>query len=50
MTEPEIKLFLSVDIYGSTNLKNTSSYSSILAFCKENKEIIKQLLEEKKLV
>lgn len=49
MTEPEIKLFLSVDIYGSTNLKNTSSYSSILAFCKENKEIIKQLLEEKKI-
>lgn len=49
MTEPEIKLFLSVDIYGSTNLKNTSSYSSILSFCKENKEIIKQLLEEKKI-
>lgn len=49
MTEPEIKLFLSVDIYGSTNLKNASSYSSILAFCKENKEIVKQLQEKKKL-
>ncbi len=43
--ESKVRLFLSVDICGSTNLKNTSSYSSILAFCKESKDVVNNVIK-----
>lgn len=39
MTKSEIKLFLSVDIFGSTKLKNSHNYSSIKTKCSEEAEI-----------
>lgn len=36
MIESQIKLFLSVDIVGSTKLKNTNNYFQIQKFCEEH--------------
>lgn len=46
MDEPFIKLFLSVDISGSTKLKNTNNYFQIQKFCEEYVKIEKNLNEE----
>lgn len=43
MDEPCIKLFLSVDIAGSTKLKNTNNYYQIQQFCEEHVTIEKIL-------
>lgn len=43
MTEPQIKLFLSVDIAGSTQLKNSNSYFHIQQFCEENLRILNSM-------
>ena len=39
MTKSEIKLFLSVDIYGSTKLKNSHNYLNIKKKCSEQAEV-----------
>ena len=43
MTDPQIKLFLSVDIAGSTQLKNSNSYYRIQQFCDETLKIVNEL-------
>ena len=39
MTDSQVKLFLSVDIAGSTQLKNTNNYFQIQRFCENYKRI-----------
>lgn len=39
----QIKLFLSVDIYGSTKLKNSNNYYRIQKFCQEYLETLKKI-------
>ena len=39
MTDSQVKLFLSVDIAGSTQLKNTNNYFQIQRFCENYKHI-----------
>ena len=50
MDESCIKLFLSVDIAGSTKLKNTNNYFQIQKFCEEHLRIEDALREQQKEV
>lgn len=45
MDEPYIKLFLSVDIAGSTKLKNVNNYYQIQDFCEEYTSIEKKFID-----
>lgn len=51
MDKQQIKLFLSVDIYGSTKLKNSNNYYRIQNYCQEFLETLNKInSEEKKTV
>lgn len=46
MTNQQIKLFLSVDIYGSTKLKNSNNYYQIQNYCQEFLETLNKINQE----
>ncbi|MCQ2587643.1 MAG: hypothetical protein MJ174_05965 [Treponema sp.] len=48
MSKSEIKLFLSVDIFGSTKLKGAHNYSTILERCTSESNIINKLIRDPK--